>query len=86
MNGFRSQSQFGFENARLGADRHKHDAAGRKIIIALSAPLTPDHPSDPNLADLHVHSKPVPLIVESELLVRSNLPAASRSVLHKLAL
>ena len=60
--------------------------SGRKFIIALSGPLTPDHPSDPNLADLHMHYESVPLILESELLVRSNLPAASRGVFQKLGL
>ena len=58
----------------------------RRAIVALSGPLTPDHPSDPILADLDLRSSPVSLIVENELLVRSNLPAASRSVLKKLGL
>ncbi len=56
----------------------------RKAIIALSAPLTPDYPSDSTLAELDLSDHPVSLIIESELLVRNNLPAASRSVLQKL--
>ena len=60
--------------------------SGRKAIIALSGPLTPDHPSDPTLSNLHLRSHPVPLIVENELLVRRNLPAASRNVFQKLGL
>ena len=59
---------------------------GRKAIVALSGPLTPDRPSEPTLADLHLHGRPLPLIVENELLVRSNLPAATRSVLRRLGL
>ncbi len=58
--------------------------SGQKTIIALSGALTPDYPCDPTLADLGSDSYPVLLIVENELLIRSNLPAASLSVLRKL--
>ena len=59
---------------------------GQKFIIALSGPLTPDYPSDPKFSDLQVHGGGVSLIVENELLVRRNLPAASQSVFQKIAL
>lgn len=58
---------------------------GQKYVIALSGPLTPDHPSDPNLADLKTHGGPATLIIENELVVRGNLPAATRSVLDKIS-
>ena len=59
-------------------------ASGREFIIALSGPLTPDYPSDKNLTDLLANGDAVSLIVENELLVRRNLPAASRNVLLKI--
>ena len=59
---------------------------GQKAIIALSGPLTPDHPSEPSLTDLHLRDFPLTMIVEDEFLVRSNLPASTRDVLKKLGL
>ena len=59
-------------------------AAGQQFVIALSGPLTPDQPSDSDLADLQIHGGSVSLIVENELLVRGNLPAVSRSVFQKI--
>lgn len=55
----------------------------RNFIIALSGPLTPDHPSDPKLAALS-DDKSISLIVENELVVRGNLPAASQNVFQKI--
>lgn len=57
----------------------------RKFVIALSEPLTPGYPSDPKLIDL-TYDKSISLIVENELLVRGNLPAASQSVFGKIGL
>ncbi len=60
--------------------------SGQKAVVALSGPLTPDHASDPGLNELNLLGHPFPsLIVENELLVSSNLPAASLRVLRKLA-
>ncbi len=57
---------------------------GRNFIIALSAPLTTDHPADPNIRDLRESGSDITVIVENELLVRGNLPAATRNVQQKL--
>lgn len=56
---------------------------GRTTIIALSAPLTPGHPVDPHIAMLPSTAK-LPLIVENELVVRGNLPAATRRTIAAL--
>ena len=56
---------------------------GRRFVIALSAPLTPDLPADPSIAALGV-IKELPLIVENELVVRANLPAATRRVMSRI--
>jgi ATP-dependent helicase YprA (DUF1998 family) len=57
--------------------------AGR-YIIALSGPLTTDHPADPDIASFRDDGGSIPVIVENELIVRGNLPWATRSVLHKI--
>ena len=60
--------------------------SGQQFVVALSGPLTPDQPSDSNLAYLQSHGDSTSLIVENELLVRGNLPAVSRSVFQKIGL
>ena len=59
-------------------------SGGKPYIIALSGPLTPDYPADPVIAEFHVREGNVPVIVEDELVVRGNLPAATRDVLRKI--
>ena len=57
---------------------------GRRAIIALSAPLTPFYPANPPIAALGSTSE-LQVIVENELVVRGNLPAATRRVMSELA-
>ena len=57
----------------------------QKFVVSLSEPLTPDYPSDRQLAAIS-GSKSISLIVVNELLVRGNLPSASRSVLREIEL
>jgi Domain of unknown function (DUF1998) len=59
-------------------------ASGRKFIVALSGPLTADHPADAAVAEFRASGGTIPVIVENELVVRGNLPAATRSVLQKI--
>lgn len=59
-------------------------SSGRDYIIALSGPLTPDYPSDPAIAEFHDRGDDIPVIVENELIVRGNLPDATRRVLHEI--
>ena len=58
--------------------------SGMRRIIALSAPLTPQKPAD---SSLNVCNPPegLEVIVENELVVRWNLPSATRRVLRKLS-
>ena len=58
-------------------------ADGRRFIIALSAPLTPHHPADPSISVLD-STEGLPIIVENELIVRGNLPAATRRIMAAL--
>ena len=58
-------------------------ASGRKFIVALSGPLTADHPADAAVAEFRANGGTIPVILENELVVRGNLPAATRSVLQK---
>jgi ATP-dependent helicase YprA (DUF1998 family) len=61
-------------------------ASGKEYIVALSGPLTGEHPIDSAVADYRTNGGPIPVIVENELVVRGNLPAATRGVLQKLGL
>ncbi len=56
---------------------------GRRIVIALSAPLTPNHPADRSVANLDLIGQ-FPVIIENELVVRGNLPAATRRIVTKI--
>ena len=56
---------------------------GRRFVIALSDPLTPRHPADASIAALD-SSRELPVIVENELIVRGNLPTATRRIMAAL--
>lgn len=53
---------------------------GAKIVIAIAGPLTADHPADPVIAELREKWGGGDVIPVNELLVRGNLPAATRTV------
>ena len=57
--------------------------AGDEFAVALSGPLTSDHPADASLGEYRLGGGGIPVIVENELIVRGNLPAATRSILEK---
>lgn len=57
---------------------------GARFAVALSGPLTDGHPADERLRQLSEIKNPIPLIVENELVVRGNLPAATRDVQSKI--
>lgn len=60
------------------------EIGGQKFIVALSGPLTADHPANPAVAEFRAYGGSIPVIVENELVVRGNLPAATRGVLQKI--
>ena len=57
---------------------------GKRFVIALSGPLTADHPADPSIREMHENTSDIQVIVINELLVRGNLPAATREVQQRL--
>lgn len=56
---------------------------GHRSIIALSGPLTDGYPADPKVADMLDQESEISVFVENELVVRRNLPFATRNVLQK---
>lgn len=55
-------------------------ADGKRFAIALAGALTGDHPADPAIADMREKWGEIPVIPVNELLVRGNIPAATRNV------
>ena len=53
---------------------------GAKCVIAIAGPLTADHPADPLIAELREKWDGGSVFPVNELLVRGNLPAATRAV------
>ena len=52
----------------------------KKFVIALSGPLTTDHPADSAIAELRDSGTEYQVIVANELVVRGNLPTATRTI------
>ena len=59
------------------------NTAGERFAISLTAPLTSNHPAAPLLSEL-VQQKNLHLVTVNELLVRGNLPAATRAVRQRI--
>jgi hypothetical protein len=60
------------------------ECRGKQYVIALSGPLTSGHPADPSIAELRDSGGPYTVIVENELVVRGNLPNATRGIYQQL--
>ncbi|HKM48181.1 MAG TPA: hypothetical protein VJX69_11355 [Terriglobales bacterium] len=58
--------------------------SGKRFAIALSGPLTTDHPADPSIRELRQKTSDIQVIVVNKLLIRGNLPAATREVQRRL--
>ena len=56
----------------------------REFVVALSSPLVDGRPADRTLTEFCSGEDGVTSILENELLVRSNLPAATQKVLEKI--
>ena len=67
--------------------KHSHILAtrrdGKRFCVVLSGPLTPDHPANRDALNLGSMAGFAPIVV-NELLVRGNLPAATRDVISKI--
>ena len=57
---------------------------GRQTVIALSAPLAINHADAESVRELQDTSDDIQVVVVNELLVRGNLPAATREVQQRL--
>ena len=57
---------------------------GARFVIGLHGPLTPNEPQTDVLRDLKEYSTAVPLILKDELVVRRNLPSATRDVIAQI--
>lgn len=57
---------------------------GERFVIALSGPLTADHPAEPGLASANHQANAPILLTVNELLIRGNLPAATREIMQRL--
>lgn len=57
---------------------------GNRSIIALSGPLTDGHPADPKIAAMRESGGTIPILLQNELVVRGNLPFATRDVRQKI--
>ena len=60
--------------------------SGEEFIVALSGPLTSDHPADQVIAEYRDNINNIPVIVENELIVRGNLPAATNYVRQEIGI
>jgi hypothetical protein len=54
--------------------------SGKRFAISLSGPLTVDHPAEASIRELRGKTSDIQFIIVNELLVRGNLPAATREV------
>jgi hypothetical protein len=79
---FKLDSTFVVGSQKFRAPILWEGASGRIVVIALSAPLTPEEPADSDL--LKLSGGGVHVIVENELLARGNLPAVTRRVQQRL--
>jgi hypothetical protein len=81
---FELDAPLSIDGAMLTAPILTETPAGERFIIALSGPLTDDHPADPTIAAFRSSGGTIPVFVENEPVVRANLPAATRSILQKI--
>ncbi len=81
---FRKDVAVSLRNKNITVPILAETVSGQKFIVALSGALTPRRVADPKLAILPGRNGPIQTILQNELLIRSNLPTATRSVLDKI--
>ena len=59
-------------------------SGGKRFIVGLSGPLTPNVPADVRLAAVVESSRSIPVLLCDEILVRRNLPSATNLVLENI--
>ena len=80
---FRANVEVKYAGARKAIASILAEYQGKKFIIALSGPLTTGHPADPLIGELRDSTTEYQVIVQNELIVRGNLPNATRTVLQQ---
>lgn len=60
------------------------NTGGAQFAIGLHGPLTPNEPTDAALHDVKEYSASLPVILVDELVVRRNLPTATKQIIEKL--
>ena len=58
---------------------------GRRVVVGIHGPLTPDFPADPALQDARDFSVGTPVELIDDLLISQNLPAASMQVIRRVS-
>ena len=58
--------------------------SGKRFAIALSGPLTTDHPAESSIIELRKKASDIQFIVVNELLIRGNLLAATREIRQRM--
>ncbi|WP_425063511.1 DEAD/DEAH box helicase [Pyruvatibacter mobilis] len=82
---FEAGSKITYGNGRSVTAPILAECKGRKFVIALSGPLTTGHPADPAIAELRDSGTEYQVIVENELVIRGNLPTATRTIYQQIA-
>jgi ATP-dependent helicase YprA (DUF1998 family) len=59
-------------------------STGARLVIGLHGPLTPNEPMDAALKDIKEYATSLAVHLEDELVVRRNLPSATRKLIEKL--
>ena len=79
---FELEARLDSESSGLVAPILATTNSGKRIIVALSGPLTPGQPVDPAIAGYRDEGGTIPVIVENELVVRGNLPSVTNAIRH----
>jgi hypothetical protein len=61
------------------------NSSGAQFAIGLHGPLTPNEPTDADLKDIKEYATSLTVHLEDELVVRRNLPFATRNLIEKLS-
>ena len=83
---FRTNVEVKYSGTRKAIAPILGEYQGKKFIIALSGPLTTGHPADFQIAELRHNTTEYQFIVQNELIVRGNLPNATRTVLYQMTI
>lgn len=81
---FEAGPKIAYGNGKLVTAPILAECKGRKFVIALSGPLTTGHPADPAIAEFRDSGTEYQVIVENELVIRGNLPTATRTIYQQI--